>query len=108
MNLLENKEELKIPEHCTSKGEISEGFGKEELIKASIGSLTGVLTGLLISVVTKKNMLPITMFCLVSFSFGGYIFCKKDRYSRTSIVDTLLDMHKFSKSQKQYYYRRDQ
>lgn len=99
-------EELKIPEHCTSKGEIAEGFGKEELAKASIGSLIGVIVGGIIALITKNYMVNV-MVGLVAFSFGGYIFCKKDRYSRTSIVDTLVDMRKFYKSQKQYYYRRD-
>lgn len=104
---MENKQELKIPEHCTSKWEITEGFGKEELLKASIGSIIGVIVGVIFSLITKKNMLPTTMVGLVAFSFGGYVFCKKNRYNRTSLVDDLINMRKFYKSQKQYYYRRD-
>ena len=31
-----NNDEMKIPEHCSSKGEIVEGFGKVELLRTSI------------------------------------------------------------------------
>lgn len=100
-----NNDEMKIPEHCSSKGEIVEGFGKVELLRTSIFSIVGVVIGLIISIFTK-NLISI-MLSLVAGSFCGYLFCKKDRYSRTSIVDSLIDMRNFSKSQKRYKYRRN-
>lgn len=100
-----NINEMKIPEHCSIKGEIVEGFGKVELIRTSIFSLIGIVVGLIIFIFTK-NIMSI-MLSLVVGSFTGYLFCKKDRYSRTSIVDSLIDMMNFNKSQKKYEYRRN-
>jgi hypothetical protein len=98
-------DEMKIPEHCSNKGEIVEGFGKIELLRTSIFSIVGIVIGLIIFIFTK-NLVSI-MLSLVGGSFCGYLFCKKDRYSRTSIVDSLIDMRNFSKSQKRYEYRRN-
>lgn len=98
-------DEMKIPEHCSHKGEIVEGFGKVELLRTSIFSVIGIVVGLIISIFTK-NIVSV-MLSLVAGSFCGYLFCKKDRYSRTSIVDSLIDMRNFSKSQKKYEYRRN-
>lgn len=98
-------DEMKIPEHCSNKGEIVEGFGKIELLRTSIFSIVGIVIGLIIFIFTKN--LTTIMLSLVGGSFCGYLFCKKDRYSRTSIVDSLIDMRNFSKSQKRYEYRRN-
>ena len=39
-----NNDEMKIPEHCSSKGEIVEGFGKVELLRTSIFSIVHSLS----------------------------------------------------------------
>lgn len=96
---------MRIPEHCSQNNEITEGFGKIELLKASIFSTIGLVIGILLSILWTKE--PTTVvFSVVLGSACGYIFTKKDRYSRQSIIDILFDFYKFSKSQKYYEFRR--
>lgn len=99
-----NRDEMKIPEHCSQGYEIVEGFGKNELIKASMFAIVGGVIGILTMIFTKQ--ITTVVLSIVIGGTGGYIFCKKDRYSRQSIVDMISDYRNFKKSQKYYEYRR--
>lgn len=100
-----NNEEMKIPEHCTQQGEIVEGFGKSELLRASIFSLIGLVIGIILMTAWTKQGTTIVLSTVIA-SACGYIFCKKDRYSRQSIINILIDFKSFKESQKYYEYRR--
>lgn len=99
-----NDDDMKIPEHCSQRGEIVEGFGKIELLRTIGFMVVGLIIGLIVLIFTK-NLITVVLIT-VGASFCGYIFCKKDRYSRISVVDSLIDMRNFGKSQKKYEYRR--
>ena len=99
-----NRDRMMIPENCCVNGEISEGFGVKELLRSAIFLLVGGVIGFIIFLF--NNQLVTIVFSAVCGGACGYIFCKKDRYSRVSIVDALIDLRKFIKSQKVYEYRR--
>jgi positive regulator of sigma E activity len=96
---------MMIPEHCSQRGEIVEGFGKDELLQASVFSLIGLIVGIVIMIFWSKEISTIILSIVIG-SAGGYIICQKDRYSRQSVLDIVRDYIKFGKSQKYYEYRR--
>lgn len=100
-----NKDEgMKIPEHCSSGGEIVEGFGKIELLRTGLFAIAGLFIGIIITM-WKKDSTVIVLTTVIGAACG-YVFCKKDRYTRQSIIDILIDFRKFQKSQKYYEYKR--
>lgn len=102
---MENKEQdqMQIPVHC-SKKEFVEGFGKVEFFRAFIFFIIGSIVGVVIFLF-KKDITSIILSMVVG-GFAGYLFCKKDRYSRTSILDSFIDLLNFNKSQKFYEYKK--
>lgn len=101
---MEEKEIMMIPEHCTKEGEFVEGYGKKEFLRNLIFLAIGVVIGIIVFIFNKE-FISIVL-CGVASAVCGYVFCIKDRYSRMSLIDSLIDMYKFSKSQKLYEYRR--
>lgn len=97
----QNENPMFIPEHCCTDGnEITEGYGKKELLKSIPFILFGFGIGLVISIIRQSIIFPVLG--LVIGASGGYIFCKKDRISRESVLDALVSLYQFIKSQKYY------
>lgn len=100
-----NNDEMKIPEHCSQTNEIVEGFGKIELFRSAIFMIIGLIIGIFLMAIWTKELPTVVLSTVIGGGFG-YVFCKKDRYSRQSVIDILLDFRRFKNSQKYYEYRR--
>lgn len=98
------EDKMMIPEHCSKESEISEGFGMKELLRSGVFVLIGLVIGIGIYIV--NGAIVSLVFSTVCGGACGYVFCKKDRYSRVSVIDSLIDFRNFLKSQKIYEYRR--
>ncbi|MFQ9249249.1 MAG: hypothetical protein ACLR3R_18530 [Clostridium paraputrificum] len=77
---------------------------EKELLRNLIFLAIGIVIGIVVFIFNKEFISIILSG--VASAVCGYVFCIKDRYSRMSLLDSLIDMYKFSKSQKLYEYRR--
>ncbi len=102
---MDEKDKMQIPAHCSKGGEIAEGFGKKEFALASIFALVGLLIGSILFFLKTKEVLSIVLGLSIG-ACAGYVFCKKDRYTRSSLLEDLMNMMNFYKSQKYYEFRR--
>lgn len=100
-----NKNEMQIPEHCSQGWEISEGFGKSEVIKALIFLLSGIVIGFIIMILFTHKGTTVVLIGGVG-AIAGYVFCVKERYSRQSLLENIIDLINYNKSQKYYEWRR--
>lgn len=98
----DDNETLYIPAGLKTKTEIFEGFGKEELAKATFSTL--VLGGIDLLIYLIKHWTGFCMiFILTSIAASIMMFIKNE--SNISVVDQIQFMIQFSKSQKVYKYR---
>ncbi|OZV13527.1 hypothetical protein CIW83_02990 [Tissierella sp. P1] len=98
---MEENEMLYIPIGLKENNEIWDGFGKKELIKSLI-TLTILLTINLLIFLIKRSVVFASVFTLVSIGGTGLIFTKDT--TNLSVVDQVINMIRFAKSQKKYKY----
>lgn len=96
------KQTLYIPLGLKTGTEIFDGFGKEELFKSIIVTLIAGAIDTIIYMLTKNTALSVVF--ILSAIAGSVMMLTKDQ-SNVSVVDQMIFMIRFSKSQKRYRYR---
>lgn len=96
------KQTLYIPLGLKTRTEIFDGFGKEELFKSIIVTLIAGAIDTIIYMLTKNTALSVVF--ILSAIAGSVMMLTKDQ-SNVSVVDQMIFMIRFSKSQKRYRYR---
>jgi len=96
------KQSLYIPQGLTTRVEIFDGYGKEELFKTIIVTIvTGAADAVLFLIF--KNVVMSVVLLLVAIS-GSVMMLTKDK-SNISVVDQVGFMIRFARSQKIYKYK---
>lgn len=98
----QEKQTLYIPLGLKTRTEIFDGFGKEELFKSIIVTLIAGAIDTIIYMLTKNTALSVVF--ILSAIAGSVMILTKDQ-SNVSVVDQMIFMIRFSKSQKRYRYR---
>lgn len=99
---MQEKQTLYIPLGLKTRTEIFDGFGKEELFKSIIVMLIAGAIDTIIYMLTKNTALSVVF--ILSAIAGSVMMLTKDQ-SNVSVVDQMIFMIRFSKSQKRYRYR---
>lgn len=99
---MQEKQTLYIPLGLKTRTEIFDGFGKEELFKSIIVTLIAGAIDTIIYMLTKNTALSVVF--ILSAIAGSVMMLTKDQ-SNVSVVDQMIFMIRFSKSQKRYRYR---
>lgn len=98
----EKKEQLYIPLNVRKRKELFAGFGQQELVITSIVLFISFVVGIILYGFTKGvEFLVITP---IVCGFVTIIVIVKDQ-TNTSLLDSIIRLHRFSKSQKRYYYQ---
>lgn len=98
-----NKETLYIPVNIRRRKEYVDGFGKEELVKVLIWFVIGIVVGLILFFIKNKEMVYV-VFSAIFFPGLAFALTRKDKTNRSQI-DRLVDLYKFSVSNKRYDYK---
>lgn len=98
---MEENEMLYIPIGLKENNEIWEGFGKKELVKSLI-TVSTLLTIDFVIFLVRKSIPFASVFALVSIGGTGMIFTKDT--TNLSVVDQVINMIRYAKSQKKYKY----
>lgn len=98
----EKKEEkLYIPLNVRKRKEVFSGFGRTEIGITGIGLGVGIIIGILFYLLNDQ------IYCLIGIpiiiSMVTAVCIIKDQ-TNTSLVDSIKEFFRFSKSQKRYYY----
>ncbi len=96
------KDTLYIPMGVKTEPELFSGFGKKEFGRAFIGSVICCVIALLIWIFTAN--VAMTMIMVLTGIFGSVIMTTRDS-NNLSVVDQLINMMSFARSQKIYPYR---
>lgn len=84
------------------ENEIFPGFGKKQLLQSIVGSTIVGVVSLFIWIISRN--VSITMVLLLAGIFGSVMMTTKDQ-SNLSVVDQVVNIIKYMKSQKYYPYR---
>ncbi len=84
------------------ENEIFPGFGKKQLLQSIVGSTIVGVVSLFIWIISRN--ISITMVLLLAGIFGSVMMTTKDQ-SNLSVVDQVVNIIKYMKSQKYYPYR---
>lgn len=95
-------ETLYIPMGVKTEAELFNGFGKKEFGRAFLGSIFSCGIALLIWVFTEN--VAMTMIMVLTGIFGSVIMTTRDS-NNLSVVDQMVNMMSFARSQKIYPYR---
>lgn len=98
----EEKNTLYIPMGVKTENELFPGFGKRQLLQAMLGSAGFLLVGLFLWAVTKNVTMAVIL--ILAGIIGSVMMTTKDQ-SNLSVVDQVMNMIRFAKSQKYYPYR---
>lgn len=99
---MEERDNLYIPLGLKERNELWDGFGKEEAIRAIIFiAIAGVIDVLIY--ILKENIIFAVVFILIAIG-SSLMMLTKDT-TNLSVVDQIVNMIKFSKSQKFYPYK---
>ena len=99
---MENTKKLYIPRGLKLRSEIFNGFGKEELIKTIISSITFGIIDIIIYLITKNTVISV-VFILTTIS-GTILMLTKD-HNNISVVDQVGFLLEYSLKQKNYMYK---
>ena len=98
----EEKNTLYIPMGVKTENELFPGFGKRQLLQATLSSAGFLLVGLFLWAVTKNVTMAVIL--ILAGIIGSVMMTTKDQ-SNLSVVDQVMNMIRFAKSQKYYPYR---
>lgn len=97
-----DNDSLYIPYGLSVEQEYCPGFGKTELGHFLIGIVGFAALGALLLLITGSFIsLVVTM---IIGAAGCFMMTKKDPVTRVSVIGQVMNLVKFSKSQKSYYY----
>lgn len=96
------KDTLYIPLGLKVKPEIFDGFGKEELIKSALATISAGITDIIFYTISKNVALSIVI--ILASIAGSIMAFTKDR-TNLSVADQIRNMIRFSRMQKQYPYK---
>lgn len=99
----ESIDTLYIPIGLKTEKEIYTGFGKNELIQAVIGTVIIAAVDILISLIILNN-LPAFIIVLLLGIFVSVMCVHKD-ITNLSVLDMTVNLYKYMRSQKIYYYK---
>ena len=99
----ENLDTLYIPTGLKTQKEIYSGFGKKELIQAVIGTFVISVLDVLFVLVIFNN-LPLFVIVLLLGIITSVMCVQKD-VTNLSVLDMIVNLYKFMKSQKKYHYK---
>lgn len=99
---MNNEINLYIPTGVKAENELFNGFGKQELMQSTIGSLFGGAVAALLWLLAGN--VALTVVAVLSGIFGSVMMCTKDQNNQ-SVVDQIRDMIRFWRSQQIYPYR---
>lgn len=99
----ESIDTLYIPTGLKTEKEIYTGFGKNELIQAVIGTVIIAVLDVLISLSILNN-LPAFIIVLLLGIFVSVMCVQKD-ITNLSVLDMTVNLYKYMRSQKIYYYK---
>lgn len=99
----ESIDTLYIPTGLKTEKEIYTGFGKKELIQAVIGIVIIAVLDILISLLILNN-LPAFIIVLLLGIFVSVMCVQKD-ITNLSVLDMTVNLYKYMRSQKIYYYK---
>lgn len=91
-----------MPFGIKTYSEIFSGFGKNEMLSASVTVLICGIIDLIIYFFTRNTFLSISII-IISVAVSIALFTK-DGYTNSSVVDILVRIVRFKKSQKYYPY----
>ena len=97
-----NETVLYIPMGVKPESEFFTGFGKKQLFQSAIGSLFFGLIAFLLWLITASATIAIIL--ILSGCIGSVMMTTKDT-NNLSVVDQVMNMIRFSRSQKYYPYR---
>ncbi|WIV11158.1 hypothetical protein [Proteiniborus sp. MB09-C3] len=93
---------LYIPQGLKTENEIFDGFGRKEMVRASLICLIAIFIDALIYLLTSNTLICV-IFMLSSIT-ASIMATQKDK-SNISIYDQIKFMIRFSKTQKYYPYK---
>ena len=96
------EEKLYIPVGVKPEAEFFRGFGRKQLIQASIGSVSFGIIAVLLYLLTSS--VTTAMITALSGIAGSIMMTAKDQ-NNLSVVDQVCSMIRFARSQKVYSYR---
>lgn len=99
----ESIDTLYIPTGLKTEKEIYSGFGKNEFIQAVIGTAIIAVLDILISLVILDD-LPAFVIVLLLGIFMSVMCVQKD-ITNLSVLDMTINLYKYMRSQKVYYYK---
>ncbi len=99
----ESIDTLYIPAGLKTHREINTGFGKQELIQAVIGTAAITVLDIFFALLIFKN-LPVFVIVLLLGVFISVMCVQKD-ITNLSVLDMVINLHNYMRSQKKYYYR---
>lgn len=100
---MKEKERLFIPVNVRRRKLYVEGFGKKELIQSGISTGVGIFIGVILFFIFDYQWILIAFSALV-FLGVSIIVLHKDRYN-SNMIDMVIEMHEYRKSQKKYEYK---
>lgn len=93
---------LYIPLGINTRVDYYPGFGKNELMQASIGIVFGVILGIIGFLITNLTLVAVTIILL--FLVGSVMSATKNNIN-LSVIDYISFAMKYSKEKKVYPYR---
>lgn len=98
----EKKEQLYIPLNVRKRKELIAGYGQQEAIITVVMSIIGFMIGLIIYGFNQK--IEYVLIIPIVIGFLTVVMIIKDQ-TNTSLLDSLIRLYWFNKSQKRYEYK---
>lgn len=98
----EKKEQLYIPLNVRKRKELFAGYGQQELIITVVMAIIGFVVGSMIYAFNGK--IEYLLITPIVIGFLTVVTIVKDQ-TNTSLLDSLIRLYQFSKSQKKFYYK---
>lgn len=95
-------DKLYIPMGVKPEAEFFPGFGKKQIVQATVGSLVAGAAAFVIWLLSKS--VTATVITVLAGIVGSVMMTAKDQ-SNLSVIDQLQNMIRFRKGQKYYPYR---
>ncbi|MCX7748231.1 MAG: hypothetical protein N2645_15295 [Clostridia bacterium] len=96
------KDTLYIPLGLKVKPEIFDGFGKEELFKSAVTTVTAGIADIIFYLLSQN--VAVTIVIILASIAGSVMVFTKDK-TNLSAADQICNMIRFSKMQKRYPYK---
>ena len=98
----EKKEQLYIPLNVRKRKELFAGYGQQEIIITIVMTIIGFVIGSMIYAFNGK--IEYLLITPIVIGFLTVVTIVKDQ-TNTSLLDSLIRLYQFSKSQKKFYYK---